>query len=138
MIASQNDNPGTGDGLSIGGGIARSPAFHVPWAQVFHPVALAGITGGNVLKSSETRGPPGQFPIHVVQDKALVNSLIQGRKVNPKTTHQKPELLLDIPNFNHEKPRLESSLKSSVPGFSGQNSLLISTLTFMAKMRLIA
>ena len=111
--------------LPIGWVIDRGPEFDVRGVHISPPpVDLSAITGEQRPNGSGIGGSRGQLPVLVVQDEILFNFKIQGRKVNPKTTHQKPELLLDIPNFNHEKPRLESSLKTQCNGFSSPKFLV--------------
>ena len=72
----------------------------------------------------ESGESPGQIPRLVIQDEALVNSLIQDRKVTPKTAQQKLELLPHIVNFNHEKHRLKTSLKPQCTGFFSRKFLV--------------
>ena len=85
----------------------------------------------HIRMAPESGESPGQIPRLVIQDKFLFNPKIQDRKVTPKTAQQKVELLLDIPNFNDK-------LKIPVYRlFQPESFLLINSLTFMPKMRLI-
>ena len=78
----------------------------------------------HIRMAPESGESPGQIPRLVIQDKFLFNPKIQDRKVTPKTAQQKVELLLDIPNFNHEKTCLETSLKSQCTGFFSRKFLV--------------